>query len=76
MVGGTNGGHLTSFSLVDVLSHGRACAMMNPYYTVFFGPAIEDPLRMLGEIYRNAGLTSADIGSWNQSAHESLDLPY
>jgi alcohol dehydrogenase class IV len=61
MVGGTNGGHLTSFSLVDVLSHGRACAMMNPYYTVFFAPAIEDALRMVGQIYKNAGLTSADI---------------
>jgi len=24
MLGGTNGGHLTSFSLVDVLSHERA----------------------------------------------------
>jgi alcohol dehydrogenase len=30
MIGGTNGGHLTSFSLVDVTSHGRACAIMNP----------------------------------------------
>ena len=36
MVGGTNGAHLTSFSLVDVTSHGRACGIMNPYYTVFF----------------------------------------
>jgi alcohol dehydrogenase class IV len=61
MVGGTNGGHLTSFSLVDVLSHGRACAMMNPYYTVFFAPAIEDALHMVGEIYRKAGLSSSDI---------------
>jgi alcohol dehydrogenase len=63
MVGGTNGGHLTSFSLVDVLSHGRACAMMNPYYTVFFAPAIEDALQMVGGIYKKAGLTSADIGN-------------
>lgn len=61
MVGGTNGGHLTSFSLVDVLSHGRACAMMNPYYTVFFAPAIEDALWMLGEIYQKAGLMKTDI---------------
>ncbi|MHC4497078.1 MAG: iron-containing alcohol dehydrogenase, partial [Planctomycetota bacterium] len=61
MVGGTNGGHLTSFSLVDILSHGRACALMNPYYTVFFAPAIERPLRVVGEIYRQAGLTQADI---------------
>ena len=63
MVGGTNGGHLTSFSLVDVLSHGRACAMMNPYYTVFFAPAIEDALRMVGGIYKKAGYTKADVDS-------------
>ena len=63
MIGGTNGGHLTSFSLVDILSHGRACAITNPYYTVFFAPAIEKPLRLLGGIYRDAGLTQADIDS-------------
>ena len=61
MIGGTNGGHLTSFSLVDVLTHGRACAIMNPYYTVFFAPAIEGPLRVVGKIYKDAGLTEADI---------------
>jgi alcohol dehydrogenase class IV len=61
MVGGTNGGHLTSFSLVDVLSHGRACAIMNPYYTVFFAPAIEEPLRMVGHLFQEAGLTDMDI---------------
>ena len=61
MTGGTNGGHLTSFSLVDILSHGRACAIMNPYYTVFFAPAIEDALRLVGGIYKDAGLTNADI---------------
>jgi alcohol dehydrogenase len=61
MLGGTNGGHLTSFSLVDILSHGRACAMMNPYYTVFFAPAIQDPLRAVGQLYREAGLTTASV---------------
>jgi len=61
MIGGTNGGHLTSFSLVDILPHGRACAIMNPYYTVFFAPAIERPLRLVGKIYQEAGLTGADI---------------
>ena len=61
MLGGTNGGHLTSFSLVDILSHGRACAIMNPYYTVFFAPALEQPLRVVGRIYREAGLATADI---------------
>ena len=56
MVGGTSGGHLTSFSLVDILSHGRACGIMNPYYTVFFVPAIEEPLRLVARIFRQAGL--------------------
>ena len=50
MLGGTNGAHLTSFSLVDILSHGRACALMNPYYTVFFSPAIQAQLRALAPI--------------------------
>ena len=63
MLGGTNGGHLTSFSLVDVLSHGRACAMMNPYYSVFFAPAIESPLRIVGKIFKDAGFISADLDS-------------
>jgi len=58
MVGGTNGGHLTSFSLVDILSHGRACALMNPYYTVFFAPAVEGPLRVVGQILAEAGYIS------------------
>ncbi len=63
MIGGTNGGHLTSFSLVDVLSHGRACGMMNPYYTVLFAPAIEKPLRLVGKIYQQAGLIPKYIGT-------------
>jgi alcohol dehydrogenase len=61
MIGGTNGGHLTSFSLVDLLSHGRACAIMNPYYVVFFAPAVEEPLRLVGKIFQEAGLTDVDI---------------
>ena len=63
MVGGTNGAHLTSFSLVDVLSHGRACALMNPYYTVFFAPAIEPQLRDVGRIFAAAGYTDADLNA-------------
>jgi alcohol dehydrogenase class IV len=61
MLGGTNGAHLTSFSLVDILSHGRACAIMNPYYTVFFAPAVEKPLHLVGKIFKDAGLTRADV---------------
>jgi alcohol dehydrogenase class IV len=61
MRGGTNGGHLTSFSLVDVLSHGRACGVMNPYYLVFFAPAIEAKLRDVGAALRRAGYLDADL---------------
>ncbi len=63
MLGGTNGAHLTSFSLVDILSHGRACAMLNPYYTVFFAPAVQEPLQLVGRIYQQAGYTNADIAN-------------
>jgi len=61
MVGGTNGAHLTSFSLVDITSHGRACGVMNPYYTVFFAPAIEKQLQVIGEVLQRNNLISEDI---------------
>jgi len=56
MVGGTNGAHLNSFSLVDILSHGRACALLNPYYTVFFAPAIQKQLKKLTILFAEYGL--------------------
>ena len=55
MLGGTNGAHLNSFSMTDILSHGRACALMNPYYVVFFSPAIEDRIRKVCAIFSKAG---------------------
>lgn len=61
MLGGTSGPHLNSFSLVDVMSHGRACALLGPYYTVFYAPAAEEPLRLLGEAYGRAGLLRDDL---------------
>jgi alcohol dehydrogenase len=57
MVGGTNAAHLTSFSLVDILSHGRACALLNPYYTVFFAPSIQKQLKKLAQLFLKYGLT-------------------
>lgn len=57
MIGGTNGAHLTSFSLVDILSHGRACALLNPYYTVFFAPSIQKQLKKLAHLFSKYGLT-------------------
>ncbi|MFW6151330.1 MAG: iron-containing alcohol dehydrogenase [Chloroflexota bacterium] len=61
MIGGTNGPHLGSFSLVDVLSHGRACAVLNPYYTVLFAPAIQDQLRSVGTVFKDAGFITQDL---------------
>ncbi|KKK62826.1 hypothetical protein LCGC14_3000450, partial [marine sediment metagenome] len=60
MVGGTNGPHLNSFSFVDVLAHGRACAILLPYYTVLFAPAIQRQLRVLGDVYHRRGLMRTD----------------
>lgn len=61
MIGGTNGPHLGSFSLVDILTHGRACALLLPYYTVLFSPAIEEQLRTIAPIYQSAGFLRKDI---------------
>ncbi|GHS90552.1 hypothetical protein AGMMS49957_16810 [Synergistales bacterium] len=61
MVGGTNGAHLTSFSLVDVMSHGRACGVMNPYYAVLFSGAIEKHLKVIGARYAAYGFIKADL---------------
>jgi len=61
MLGSTNAAHFTSFSLVDIISHGRACGLMNPYYTVFFAPAIQEPLRIVGKVLQDAKLTDTDI---------------
>lgn len=63
MIGGTNGAHLTSFSLVDLASHGRACGIMNPYYTVFFAPSVERQLRVVGQIFKEAGFITTDLDS-------------
>jgi len=63
MIGGTNGAHLTSFSLVDVTSHGRACGIMNPYYAVFFAPAVEKQLTLVGNVLKEYGYISADLSS-------------
>ncbi len=51
MVGGTSGAHLTSFSLVDIVAHGTACGIMNPYYVVLFGRVIKEQLQRLGPIF-------------------------
>lgn len=61
MLGGTNGAHLTSFSLIDILSHGRACALMNPYYTVFYSPAVQQQLRSVAQLSAASGLADMEL---------------
>ena len=61
MLGGTSGPHLGSFSLIDLLSHGRACALLNPYYTVLFAPVIQDQLKTVGAIFKEAGYIKGEI---------------
>jgi alcohol dehydrogenase len=61
MVGGTSGAHLTSFSLVDLVGHGTACGIMNPYYAVFYSKAIQPQLKVVGKIFKDYGYTDADI---------------
>jgi alcohol dehydrogenase len=61
MTGGTSGGHLTSFSLVDLAGHGTACGIMNPYYAVFFSPAIEKQLRLVGGIFQKYGYINENL---------------
>jgi alcohol dehydrogenase len=61
MVGGTHGPHMTSFSLVDLTGHGTACGLMNPYYAVFFAPAIENQLRLVGNIFKKHGYISENL---------------
>lgn len=61
MVGGTSGGHLTSFSLVDCASHGTACGIMNPYYAVFYQKAIQPQLKVMGKIFQTYGYLTEDL---------------
>lgn len=63
MIGGTSGAHLTSFSLVDVTSHGTACGIMNPYYAVFYNKAIQKQLKVVGRIFADHGYIKEDLGS-------------
>ncbi len=59
--GGTNAGHLGSFQLVRYLPHGRACAVLNPYYTVLFAKAIEEQNRVVGPIFQRAGFIDSSV---------------
>jgi alcohol dehydrogenase class IV len=74
MFGGTSGAHLNSYSLVDILPHGRACAVLNPYYTVFFAPSIKTKLVKLVGIYKEYLEDDMDIGDITAGKVSSREL--
>ncbi|MFC1735050.1 iron-containing alcohol dehydrogenase [Candidatus Hydrogenedentota bacterium] len=61
MVGSTNGPHLNSFSMVDLMDHGMATALLTPYYLVFFAPALETRVRKIAGIYQKYGYVDSDV---------------
>lgn len=61
MVGGTSGAHLSSFSLVDLAAHGTACGLMNPYYAVFYSPAIQDQLAVVGGVLKKHNFVQENV---------------
>lgn len=61
MIGGTSGAHMTSFSLVDLVAHGTACGIMNPYYAIFYSPAIQPQLEVVGKLLEKHGFMEEDI---------------
>ena len=63
MIGGTSGPHLTSFSLVDIIGHGTACGLLNPYYWMLYSRAIQPQLRVIANIFRRYGYTDKNIDS-------------
>lgn len=61
MVGGTSGAHLTSFSLVDLVGHGTACGIMNPYYAILYTKAIQRQLKDVGIVFKKYGYLNEDV---------------
>ncbi len=55
MHGSTNGPHLNSFSLVDLMDHGKAVGLLNPYYAYFFANSIPTKLRRLLDVFVKNG---------------------
>lgn len=75
MLGATDGPHLNSFSLVDVLTHGRACAVLAPYYVVFFSTSVRDKLEKLVDIFKDyIESIKEDMGASNLSKLSSRKL--
>ncbi len=60
MIGGTSGAHMTSFSLVELVGHGTACGLLNPYYAVFYQKAIQKQLQVVHAVFASHALCTAE----------------
>jgi alcohol dehydrogenase len=75
MVGGTSGAHLTSFSLVDIVAHGTACGIMNPYYVVLFGRVIEQQLNVVGPVFGSKDTSPISVAEAMIAFAKSIGAP-
>ncbi len=71
------GPHLNSFSWCDVMDHGEACAVMLPYYTAFYAPAVVDKIKTLSEILKisDSGNIAKDFAEGLQNFYKKLNFP-
>lgn len=65
MYGSTNGPHLNSFSLVDLMDHGQAVGLLNPYYAYFFAQAIPEKLQRLCEVLKRHEFIDQEVNLEN-----------
>jgi alcohol dehydrogenase len=55
-----NGGHLGSPYLPPNFNHTLICAVLNPYYLVFYSSAIENKIAKIAEVLKRCGFLSLD----------------
>ncbi len=53
--GGTDCGHFHSYQIVDYLTHGRSCGIINPYYIVLFANKIEAQNIVIAQMLQDYG---------------------
>jgi alcohol dehydrogenase len=71
------GPHLNSFSWSHVMDHGEACAVMLPYYVVYYAPAIMEKITHLSELFgiRYSGNAARDFAEGLQNFYKKVGFP-
>ncbi len=47
---------------LNLMGHGRARALLNPYYTVLFANATQESLKMAASVFKDAGYIKQELG--------------